>query len=402
MQLSVFAAGTVTLAWNANSDPTVTGYNIYYGGASGVYTNEVPAGTATNITITGLIPGDTYYFVATTVNLAGMESSFSGEVSYQVPVPVPGNQPPTLNAISNMTISENAGLQTVGLSGITSGATNASPTLTVTAISSNTGLIPNPTVNYTSTNTSGSLTFTPVASQSGTATITVTVDDHATSSNLFSRTFTVTVNPVGAGALNPPTLNPIASVVITNGTGSRTIMLTGIGAGTGNSSQKLKVTVSDVDPLHVLYRPVIYYTRPSANGVVIIRPNHGTGTATVTVTVNNGDASNNIVSQHFTVTVVPTARQLAQIASAQTSNHAVSANAAVRGMAAVSTLTPTAHAPGQFALSIGGTVGRQYVVQASTDMVHWVSVATNRVPFTFMDPDAGKFPARFYRSVFLH
>ena len=57
------------------------------------------------------------------------------------------NQPPTLNAITNLTINENAGLQTVNLSGISSGAANENQTLTVTATSSKPILIPNPTVN---------------------------------------------------------------------------------------------------------------------------------------------------------------------------------------------------------------------------------------------------------------
>jgi hypothetical protein len=48
MQLSAFATGSVTLAWNPSTDPLVAGYNIYYGGASGTYTNEICAGNATN------------------------------------------------------------------------------------------------------------------------------------------------------------------------------------------------------------------------------------------------------------------------------------------------------------------------------------------------------------------
>ncbi len=81
----------------------------------------------------------------------------------------PVNQPPTLNALANVTINENAGLQTVNLSGITSGATNEIQTLTVTASSSNPGLIPTPTVTYTSPNTTGSIAFTPVAYGFGSA-----------------------------------------------------------------------------------------------------------------------------------------------------------------------------------------------------------------------------------------
>src|SRR5664279_5725365 len=82
MQLSAFATGSVTLAWNASTDSSVAGYNIYYGGASGAYTNEICAGNATNATISGMAEGTTYYFAATTYAYSNMESSFSSEVSY--------------------------------------------------------------------------------------------------------------------------------------------------------------------------------------------------------------------------------------------------------------------------------------------------------------------------------
>ena len=110
----------------------------------------------------------------------------------------PVNDAPTLGAISDMTINQGAGLQTVNLSGITSGAANESQTLTVTATSGNTSLIPNPTVTYTRPNSTGSLTFTPVTGQSGSATMTITVKDDGGTANggvdTVIRTFTVTVN----------------------------------------------------------------------------------------------------------------------------------------------------------------------------------------------------------------
>jgi hypothetical protein len=98
-----------------------------------------------------------------------------------------------LNAITNLTINENAGLQTVNLSGITSGASNEVQTLTVIAISSNTNLIRNPTVNYTSPNTNSTLRFAPVTNNYGTATITVTVNDGGASNNLTAQSFVVSV-----------------------------------------------------------------------------------------------------------------------------------------------------------------------------------------------------------------
>src|ERR1039458_479020 len=300
MQLSAYATGSVTLAWNASTDPSVAGYNVYYGGASGAYTNEISVGNATNATISGLVQGTTYYFAATTYAASGMESPFSSEVSYLVPMNAPiVNQPPTLNAISSLTINENAGLQTVSLSGITSGAANENQTLTVTAVSSSTGLIPNPTVNYTSANSTGSLTFTPVANGSGAATITVTINDGGASNNIVTRTFTVTVNAVN----QPPTLNTISSLTINENAGLQTVNLSGIGSGAANENQTLTVTAVSSNT-GLIPNPTVNYTSANSTGSLTFTPVvNKTGTATVTVTVNDGGTSNNIVTRTFTVTV---------------------------------------------------------------------------------------------------
>ncbi len=218
--LSAFADGSVTLAWSACADPCVVGYNIYYGGASGAYTNAISAGNSTNATVSGLVQGATYYFAATSLTSSGFESPFSSEVAYLIPPNAPPvNQPPTLNAITNLSINENAGLQTVSLSGITAGDTNGNQTLSVTAVSSNTGLIPNPTVYYSNANTTGLLTFTPVSNNFGTANITVTVNDGMTRNNFVTRSFTVTVlayNDQTRPAVQITT--PISNQQTTNGT----------------------------------------------------------------------------------------------------------------------------------------------------------------------------------------
>jgi hypothetical protein len=92
----VYATGSVTLAWNASTDPTVVGYNIYYGGASGNYTNTISAGNTTNLTVSGLVEGNTYYFAATAYNSSCIQSPFSNEVSYMVPTnSVPPPRPPS-------------------------------------------------------------------------------------------------------------------------------------------------------------------------------------------------------------------------------------------------------------------------------------------------------------------
>ena len=91
LSTTVQAGQSVTLAWNQSADPTVAGYKAYYGVASHTYTNNIDVGNATSATISGLIPGTTYYFAATTYSALGVESPFSSEVSYTVPI-LPGVQ----------------------------------------------------------------------------------------------------------------------------------------------------------------------------------------------------------------------------------------------------------------------------------------------------------------------
>jgi len=73
------------LTWSPSTNSNVAGYNIYYGVASQSYTTTINVGNVTNATISGLIPGVTYYFSATTYDSLGEQSGFSNETSYTVP-----------------------------------------------------------------------------------------------------------------------------------------------------------------------------------------------------------------------------------------------------------------------------------------------------------------------------
>lgn len=80
-------AYSVSLVWDANSEPDLAGYRLYYGTSSRSYniTNDVRNVTTT--TVSNLVAGVTYYFAVTAYNTSDMESDYSNEVSYQVPLP---------------------------------------------------------------------------------------------------------------------------------------------------------------------------------------------------------------------------------------------------------------------------------------------------------------------------
>ena len=300
-QAKLLAAGSATLAWDASPDASATGYRVYYGGASGVYTNSATVGNVTNATFSNLPDGATFYFAAVAYNTNGFESEFSNETSFSVPSAGTTNQQPTINAISNVSISEDAGVQSVSLSGISDGSVSESQALTITASSSNTGLIPNPTVSYSNPNTTGSLSFTPVANASGSATITITVNDNQSSNNIVTQTFNVTVNPVN----DAPTLTAIGNVSINEDAAAQTVNLTGITTGAANEADTLTVTAISSNP-SLIPNPAVSYTSPNATGSLSFTPAAGlNGSATITVTVNDGQSANNTLVRTFTVTVNP-------------------------------------------------------------------------------------------------
>ena len=77
----------VTLAWDPSPDPTVVGYILYEGGASGDYTNATDVGNATSATVSNLVWGCTYYFAVAAYDTNDDESPLSGEISFTVPFP---------------------------------------------------------------------------------------------------------------------------------------------------------------------------------------------------------------------------------------------------------------------------------------------------------------------------
>ena len=272
------------------------------------------SGSSRNVTLTPA-PGQ---FGFTTITLSVSDPDGNTTSKSFVLLVNPLNNPPTLDQISDLTINEDAGPQSIPLSGITSGAPNENQILLASAVSSNPKIIPNPTVNYTSPNTSGTLTLRSLLNANGTATITVTVFDGGSQNSRATRTFLVTVNSVN----DPPTLDPLPNLVISPDAGVQTINLTGISPGAANEIQNLSVTATSSNP-SLIPDPTVNYVSPNNSGSLKFSSGAGlTGTAMITVTVqDDGGTANggqNTTTRIFSVIVTVNSTALLSVAAAGT------------------------------------------------------------------------------------
>ena len=92
-------------------------------------------------------------------------------------------------------------------------------------------------------------------------------------------------------------------------------------------------------------------------------------------------------------------KYVAPAPSVVTNSAALAIIAPATTVAEPAVLSPAGFTTGQFALEVSGTTNAQYIVQASADLVNWVSVQTNTAPFRFVDTNVGQFNQRFYRTV---
>ncbi len=100
---SAVHGGEVNLAWDPNTESDLARYRVYYGLGSRNYDHVMEVGNCTSCVVSGLEEGRTYYFTATAVNMANVESDFSNEVSAALST---SNQPPLANAGPDQKVNE--------------------------------------------------------------------------------------------------------------------------------------------------------------------------------------------------------------------------------------------------------------------------------------------------------
>lgn len=273
---SVQAAQSITVVWNANPEPDVASYVVYYGMASRQYVGATNVGLATSVTLS-LDEGQTYYFAVSALAASGLSSELSREVSVRIP------GPPTLDPIPDLTLSEDSGMQTVYLTGISPSPSSDGPALSVAATSSQPDVVYHPAVFFTPSNRTAILRFAPRANAAGTAVITVQVSDGSAANRRATRTFRVVVDPVN----DPPTLDPIEPQSCLTTGGAQYVALTGLSGGPDLPSQTCRLSVFSTRP-SLLPHPRVMYPATGGTNLLELTPVAGaTGSVMVLVTVQD-------------------------------------------------------------------------------------------------------------------
>jgi len=145
-------------------------------------------------------------------------------------------------------------------------------------------------------NSSGIVTFTPTANFNGIATAKYTVkDDKGTSSN--EATVTVTVRPVN----DPPTFDAIANQKVLENSANKTVTITGISAGPGETEILTFKATSGTPSL--VPNPTITYNGTAATATLTFKPQPNQ-TGVVTITVEATDPGGNKFSRPFQIEVI--------------------------------------------------------------------------------------------------
>ena len=85
----VVTSHSVTLNWSASTSSNVNGYHVYRGATSGGSYTKITSSpvAATTYTDNNVLAGQTYYYVATAVDINNNESTYSNEAQATVPAP---------------------------------------------------------------------------------------------------------------------------------------------------------------------------------------------------------------------------------------------------------------------------------------------------------------------------
>ncbi len=93
------SAGSLSFAWDPNTESDLAGYKLYIGTSSRTYSQVIDVGRVTAFTVSDLMEGETYFSSVTAYNIFTNESTFSNEVSATTSVTAPPPEPEPDNSL---------------------------------------------------------------------------------------------------------------------------------------------------------------------------------------------------------------------------------------------------------------------------------------------------------------
>jgi uncharacterized repeat protein (TIGR01451 family) len=218
-------------------------------------------------------------------------------------------------------------------------------------------------------------------------------------------------NPNGDWYLFVQDDTPVDSGVISNGWILNLTMASPVGASADLAlSMAASATNVMVGGTLVFTNTVINYG-PSSSSYVVISDTLPLGFTASTTSTNIGTLTNGASAQFILTAQSPNSPGTNLVNSATASADTPDPNPAdnfafvsVNVTSAVGGIQPQLSAGvgsgQQFQLTVNGTAGQTYILQASTNLVNnWVNIYTGTPPFTFTDLKVSNYPARFYQVV---
>ena len=211
------------------------------------------------------------------------------------------NDPPTLDALPNVTAREDDLALSIDLTGITPGSANESQIIAVSADSSNRAVVDVSSIEYSSPSVSATVILTLVSNSSGEADITVTVQDDGGTGDggvdAVSQSFRVFVNSVN----DLPTITATTNQTIDEDSSVSSIALT-----LGDEEtpvDQLNLSAETSNPSVVDVSGIVFGGSGAHRSVAITPVANQFGIAAITVSVNDGSGGES--SRSFLVTVLP-------------------------------------------------------------------------------------------------
>ncbi len=180
------------------------------------------------------------------LEFGGIDSAI---MSFKISVLVDINQKPEINIPDDIIINEDAGEQTIQLTGITDGDNgNIDQGVTISASSNNTALVPTPAVTDVQTGGTAILSFTPAKDANGSAIITLTISDNGgTPENQGDESIMVDFNVTVQAVNDAPVYENVNYDSTVNVGDEDSISITGIMDGDPEVDQNMNIQVVPLD-----------------------------------------------------------------------------------------------------------------------------------------------------------